>query len=221
MRNLTDLYVPPTRGVIMANPKISKKRWFASHDAWQLANKINMSKVEINFVLLCLTGVLTLLLTNNVLVIVGISLAALTVAALLSVYAYPALAQFIGQYGEKKEKEYRRIHAPILVSALTREGLHVFCTKSMTPAEVLTVDNMPLILDENNIQYRLNYIQWDNVRGEMSLSAYLDDKEVKAEIKQDSKQRRIDFLIEQEEMKNGRMSEERKSGFVAALNRVL
>lgn len=220
MRTLTDLYVPPTRAVTLAEP-ISKNQWFAGHTASQFEHQLKMRRPEISFTLLLMFVVAAVMSGATLPVISAASIAVITITVLLNIYAYPTLAQAIIQHGEKKELAYRRKHAHVLVAALSKEGLSVVCEKSKTVEETLTVDNMPFLHDENNVRYRLNYIQWDGTSREISLFAFLSDPEVEKELMQDSKQGIIDSLVERENTKNGIMSIEKQSGFVKALNQVL
>lgn len=129
-----------------------------------------------------------------------------------SFFLFHKFAKHVVAGREKKRDEYRAQHASTIIDALGEQGWTIL---GENVVETITKDNNPYMMNENGVRYyaRQLYIGRENITVMLRLS----DPKVEKAMKEEEKQRRIEFEINVYESKNGPMTPEEKTAFVAAL----
>jgi hypothetical protein len=196
------------------NPSISVDKWSFNEDSKEWLEKL----ITLGGLLLIFAAVVFLFSPvfpalhdegNAFLITFGVSLAA-------GIFFLPKIAKKAVARKEHKRDEYRAANAHIILDGLAEFGWKL---DSKDAVGTLVKDNNPYVVNADGVRYYISqlYIGRDEIHVMFSLS----DEKAKEDIKENEKQREIDFFISRYEEANGPMSAEKKAGFVAALELAL
>lgn len=141
-------------------------------------------------------------------------------ALALSLYSMPKLRRKIIESQKLKCARYRKLKAPELIEELKQAGYTIV---GDNPEEVLITNDQPYVLNTEGVRYLVKGFQiWtDTIETNLKLSDSVVENQIKEENKlrkEETKLKRISYLVNHHESVHGPMTPEEKSAFVSALD---
>lgn len=130
----------------------------------------------------------------------------------LSIFAGNKLTKRTVDSRNRKRDEFRKENAAILIEEISKKGWKIAREDAV---ETLIRDDHPYFLNEDGVRYYARYFQIGTTN--VTVAVELCDEEVEEDLHNKEKQSRVDSLVKTYEETHGAMSQEKKSGFIAAL----